>query len=375
MTKVRSLATPLVVVLVAVAVGACGSSNNSNNTAPAPSGSGSGGSGGSSGSGGGGTINGSGSTFAAPIYEQWSSNLKSQGLTVNYAATGSGTGVAQLQAGTVAFAGSDPAMKDSEIKAAKGPVFHFPVAFGAITVSYNLSGIKSGLKLDGKTVADIFLGKVKTWNDPEIASLNPGMHLPSEPITVVHRSDSSGTTAEFTQFLSDYSPTWKSQVGTDKEVKFPVGTGGKGNSGVAAAVKQTAGAVGYVESAYALQNNFTFAAVKNAAGHYVLPTLASTSAVATGLHVPADLRFSVINSPSPAAYPIAGQTFLIVYQDMCKAGVSKAEAEGVKKFLTYAMGPGQSVLSQLYYAKLPAPIDQQATAQISKLTCNGAPLS
>ena len=372
MRKMRSLATPVIAVLVAVAIGACGSSSSSTSSSGSSSSSTPAS---SSSSGGSGTINGSGSTFAAPIYEQWSSNVKSQGLTVNYAATGSGTGVAQLQAGTVDFAGSDPAMKDSEITAAKGPVVHFPIAFGAITVSYNLSGIKTGLKLDGATIADIFLGKIKTWNDPAITALNPGMSLPSEPITVVHRSDSSGTTAEFTQFLADYSPAWASAVGTGKEVKFPTGTGGKGNSGVAAAVKQTAGSIGYVESAYALQNGFTFAAVKNKAGQYVLPTLASTSAAALGASVPVDLRFSVINSPNPAAYPIAGQTFLIVYKDMCKAGISQGTAANVKKFITYGLGAGQAVLAQLYYAKLPPPILTKATAALSTLVCNGSPLS
>ena len=213
MRKMRSLAIPVVVVLVAVAIGACGSSNSSSSSSSGSSSAASSGSSGGSSSSGGGTVNGSGSTFAAPIYEQWSSNVKSQGLTVNYAATGSGTGVAQLQAGTVDFAGSDPAMKDSEIKAAKGPVFHFPIAFGAITISYNLSGVKSGLKLDGKTIADIFLGKVKTWNDPEIASLNPGMK-PAEPadhgrapLRLV------GHDRRVHPVLSDYSPEWKAQVG------------------------------------------------------------------------------------------------------------------------------------------------------------------
>lgn len=354
------------VVAASLVVAACGSSSNNSSTAP--------GNGGGSGGSVGGTINGSGSTFAAPIYQQWASNVKSMGLTVNYASTGSGTGVAQLQAGTVDFGASDPAMKNSEIAAAKGPVTHFPTAFGAITVSYNLPGIKSGMKLDGSTIANIFLGKIKTWNDPAIKALNPGLNLPSTAITVVHRSDSSGTTAEFTQFLAETSPAWNSQVGQGKLVKFPTGTGGKGNQGVAAAVKQTTGSIGYVESAYALQNGFTFAAVKNKAGHYVLPTLAATSAVTHGISVPADLRFSVINSPGADAYPIAGQTFLIVYTDMCKAGVSKGTAEAVKKFITYGLGPGQAVLSKLFYAKLPPDIDAKAKAKLATLKCNGAPL-
>ena len=350
------------IVAGSVGVAACGSSGSSG------SGSGS--------KGGGGTINGAGSTFAAPIYQQFGSDLSSQGLTVNYNAVGSGAGVTQLQSGTVDFAGSDPAMKPAEIAKAKGPVVHFPVAFGSITISYNLPGVKSGLKLDGKTIADMFLGKVKKWSDPEIADLNPGMKLPSTAITPVYRSDSSGTTSEFTAFLADYSPTWKSQVGSGKAVKFPTGTGGKGNSGVAAAVKQTTGGVGYVEQAYALQNGFTYASVKNAAGTYIAPTLTSTSDAGTGIKVPPDLRFSAINAKDPAAYPIAGQTFLIVYRDMCKAGLSQSVASGIKKLVTYALGPsGQATVKKLFYAPLPAPIDKAATAKLATLTCNGAPLS
>ncbi len=206
--------------------------------------------------------------------------------------------------------------------------------------------------------------------------MNPGVRLPSSAITVVHRSDSSGTTSEFTAFLADYSPAWKSQVGAGKAVKFPTGTGGKGNAGVAAAVKQTPGSIGYVEQAYALQNNFTFASVKNKAGAFVTPSLASTSAAGVGIKLPPDLRFSAINSPNPAAYPIAGQTFLIVYQDMCKQGVKQSAASGVKKFITYALGSsGQSTVQKLFYAALSTPIDQAATAKIATLTCNGSPLA
>jgi phosphate transport system substrate-binding protein len=352
-----------------LAIAACGSSSNSNSTAPAPSGGSSGSSGGS------GTINGAGSTFAAPIYMQWGSTLKSQGLTVNFNAVGSGAGIAQLQSGTVDFAGSDPPEKSSEISSGKGPVAQFPIGFGAITVSYNLSGVKSGLKLDGKTLADIFLGKVKTWNDPAIKALNPGMTLPSTSITVVHRSDSSGTTKAFTTFLSAYNPAWTAAAGKpDKIVKWPTGTGAKGNSGVAAAVKQTSGAVGYVEQAYALQNGFTYAAIKNSSGSYVNPTLAATSAAAVGIKVPADLAITTINSSNTTAYPIVSQTFVIVYKDMCKAGVSKSAASGVKKFLTYGLGAGQAVLPKLFYAALPASLLAKNKTQLAALTCNGSPL-
>jgi phosphate transport system substrate-binding protein len=361
-----------VVVAASLGVAACGSSSSSSSSsAPASSGSSS-----SSSGGGSATINGAGSTFAAPIYQQWGSNLKGQGLTVNYNASGSGAGIAQLQAGTVDFAGSDPAEKPTEVSAGKGPVAQFPVAFGGITVSYNLSGVKTGLQLDGKTIADIFLGKVKTWNDPEIKALNPGISLPSTSITVVHRSDSSGTTKGFATFLSAYSPAWTAAAGKpDKTVKWPTGTGASGNSGVAAAIKQTSGAIGYVEQAYALQNGFTYASVKNSAGKFIAPTLAAASAAAVGIKVPADLTVSTINSPSATAYPITSQTFIVVYKDMCKAGVSQSTASAMKKLITYGLGDGQSIEKQLDYAPLPASLLAKDKAQLAKLTCNGSPLS
>jgi phosphate transport system substrate-binding protein len=357
-------------VAASLGVAACGSSSSSSSSAASTGSSSS-----ATAASGGGTINGAGSTLAAPIYQQWGSTLSGQGLTVNYQATGSGAGVSQLQAGTVDFAGSDPPMKPSEIAAAKGPVAEFPVAFGGITVSYNLSGVKSGLKLDGKTLADIFLGKVKSWNDPEIKALNSGVSLPSSSITVVHRSDASGTTKGFATFLSDYSPAWTAAAGKpDKTVKWPTGTGAKGNAGVAAALKQTPGAIGYVEQAYALQNGFTYASVKNSAGTYILPTLPATSAAAVGIKVPANLAISTINSPNPTAYPIVTQTFVIVYKDMCKAGVSQGAASGVKKFLTYGLGAGQAVEKQLSYAPLPASLVAKDQAQLGTLNCNGSPL-
>jgi len=368
------------IVVAALGIAACGSSSSSSSSsAAAPVSSASSSASSSSSSGASGTINGAGSTLAAPIYQQWGATLAKSGLTVNFNPVGSGAGVAQLQAGTVDFAGSDPALKPSEQAAAKGPVLEFPVAFGAITVSYNLPGIKSGLKLDGPTLADIFSGKVKTWNNSEITALNPGMSLPSTAITVIHRSDSSGTTDGFTTYLSDVSPTWKSSIGAGKDVKWPTGTGAAKNSGVAAAIKQTSGAVGYVEQAYALENGFTYASVKNSAGTYVLPTIPATSAAAAGVKTPANLAISTINSPAPTAYPIVSQTFLMAYQDMCKAGVSQSVASAVKRFFTYAFGPGQVTLGagsdQLPYAPLPASLAAKVNKRLALFTCNGSPLS
>ncbi len=372
----RRVAAVVVAVITSVALAACGSSSKSSGSSSSgPSGGSS-----SNSSGGAGTINGAGSTLAAPIYQQWGQTLKSQGLTVNYNPVGSGAGQTQLESATVSFAGSDPALKSSDKAKMKGPVLQFPVAFGAITVSYNLSGVKSGLKLDGTTIANIFSGKIKTWNDPAIKALNPGMSLPSTTITVVHRSDSSGTTDGFTNYLSDVAPTWKSTVGSGKTVKWPTGTGGKGNSGVAAAVKQTQGAVGYVEQAYALENNFTFASVKNSGGTYVLPTIQNTSVAADGIKVPADLGISTINSPNPAAYPIVSQTFLDSYKDPCRSGgLTSSTAAALKKWLTYALGPGQMTLgaggSQLPYAPLPVSLASKANTQLATMTCNGSPVS
>jgi phosphate transport system substrate-binding protein len=246
--------------------------------------------------------------------------------------------------------------------------------FGAITVSYNASGLDKGLKLDGKTVADIFLGKVKTWNDPEIAALNPGTKLPGGKIAIVHRSDESGTTKGFTTFLAAYSPEWKNGPGVDKTVKWPTGTGAKGNDGVAAAIKQTDGSIGYVEEAYALQNNFTYASIKNRSGSFIEPTLASTSAAGDGLKIPSDLGISTIDAPGPQAYPITSQTFVDVYADPCKSGMSKGDAAALKAFIDYGLADGQATLGKLFFAKLPSALLAKSRKAASTLTCNGSPL-
>jgi phosphate transport system substrate-binding protein len=353
---------------LALGAAACGSNDSSPNSGGSSSGS-------SGAAKTGGTINGAGATFPQPVYQEWAARFKeTSGVTVNYQGIGSGGGIAQFSAGTVDFGASDAAMKDDEIATAKkkgsDPV-HVPTVLGAVTVSYNLDGVQQGLKLDGKTVADMFLGKVKKWNDPEIAGQNSGVKLPSDNITVCHRSDDSGTTKNFTQFLADYSSTWKSGPGVDKSVKWPTGTGAKGNDGVAACVKQSKGAVGYVEQAYALQNKFTTAAIKNAEGKYVEPSLQATSAAGTAATPPPDLRFSTINAKGANTYPISAVTFLLVWQDQCKAGLKPTQAKLVKDWLNYALGQGQSVAPQLQYAPLPAAVKQKAQAKVDGLQCNG----
>jgi phosphate transport system substrate-binding protein len=353
--------------VLALGAAACGSDDSS------PSGTGSASSSKTSG----GTINGAGATFPQPIYSEWAARFKEQaGTTVNYQGIGSGGGIAQFTAGTVDFGASDSAMDDQEIAAAKkkGDPVHVPTVLGAVTISYNVSGVDKGLKLDGKTAADIFLGKITRWDDPAIKSLNSGVSLPGTDITVCHRSDESGTTKNFLQFLADYSPEWANGPGVDKSVKWPTGTGAKGNDGVAGCVKQTDGAVGYVEQAYALQNDFTTAAVKNKAGKFIEPSLDATSAAADGIKVPADLRFSTINAPSANAYPISAITFLLVYEDMCKAGKDEGTASRTKAWLDYGLGDGQQIAPQLEYAPLPASIKTKAQGKVDALQCNGAPL-
>ena len=349
--------------LLALAISACGSSSSSSSSTSSSSASKA-------------TVSGAGSTFAAPVYEQWASELHN--LTVNYQPVGSGAGITSLESKTVDFGASDPPLKPEDFASLEkvGPVVQIPMFLGAITVSYNLPGVKTGLKLDGTTIADIFLGKIKTWNDPAIAKLNPGVTLPSTPITVIHRSDSSGTTAGFTAFLAAVDPEFKSKVGEGKDVQWPVGTGAKGNAGVAGAVQQTAGAVGYVEQAYALAHKFTYASVKNKAGNFIEPTLASTSAAGKGITVPANLGIKVANPSGAEAYPITSQTFIVVYKDSCKAGVpgGEAGAKGLGQFISYGLGAGQAILAQADYAALPPEILEKSKAAAAGLQCNGAPL-
>jgi phosphate transport system substrate-binding protein len=357
------------VALLAIGLAACGSSSSSSSSSSSAST--------TSSSGSSGTISGAGSTFAAPVYEQWAS--AQSGLTVNYQAVGSGAGITSLEAKTVDFGASDPPLKpaDEEAIAKNGsPAVQIPVFLGAITVSYNLPGVQTGLKLDGKTIADIYLGKVKTWNDAEIKALNPGVSLPSTAITVIHRSDSSGTTSGFTAFLATVDPEFKTKVGEGKDVQWPTGTGAKGNAGVAGAVQQTAGAVGYVEQAYALQHKFTYASVKNKAGQFVAPSLASATAAAQGVKVPANLGIKISNPAGAGSYPITSQTFIIVNKDLCKAGTpgGEAAAKGVVKFITYGLNEGQSILAQADYAGLPASILAKSKTAAAGLECNGSPI-
>jgi phosphate transport system substrate-binding protein len=361
--------------VLALGVAACGSDDNTDSTTTAAAGTTAAESSTASFSG---SINAGGSTFAKPVYDTWGSKLKEKGLSFNYAGTGSGAGIAGVTDGTLDFGGSDSATDDDELAAAEkknGDVLNIPMFFGAVTASYNVEGVKTGLKLDGETLANIFLGEVKTWNDPQIAKQNEGVELPSSKITVVHRSDESGTTKAFLSYLGAYSKKWEDGPGVDKSVKWPTGTGAKGNDGVAAAIKQTPNSIGYVEQAYALNNNFTYASLKNAAGNYVDPTLESVSAAGDSVEVPDDLRFKIGNAEGDQTYPDASATFVVVAKDLCKAGKTEDVAKDVKNFLTYGLAAGQEEAKKLAYAPLPESVKTKAQAAVDSLECNGAPIA
>jgi phosphate transport system substrate-binding protein len=310
-----------------------------------------------------GTLNGSGSTFQLTFQQTAISNFKSvqPNMTVNYGGGGSGKGRTDLASGVVQYAGSDTApIPSAEVANFKGKaVLYFPVIVGPITVSYNLSGV-SNLKLDGPVIAGLFDGSIKSWNDPKVAALNPGVKLPSTKVVIARRSDSSGTTANFSQFLVDAAPgVWK--LGSSSTISWPAASqGGNGNGGVAQIVKTTAGAVGYVDYSDAKASGLTFATVKNKDGSYVAPSVSSATTAADNATVAPDLTFSAIWAPGAGSYPVTYQSWVLVYKTQSSANTAKM----LKAYVGYLLGAGQKLLAPLNYAPLPASIDQKATAQL-----------
>ena len=314
-----------------------------------------------------GTLTGAGSTFDQPLFTKafYAYNQKNSGVTVNYASIGSGGGIQQFQANTVNFGASDVPMSPLDIsKATGGQVLQVPVALGGVSISYNVPGVATGLKLTPKVLADIFLGNVKTWDNSEIKSLNPGVKLPSNPIQVVYRSDGSGTTYIFTNYLSTVSTAWSSGPGTGKSVSWPVGVGQKGNEGVAGFIHTTPYTLGYVELAYAIQNNFTYAKIQNAAGQYVSPSLSSVAADAAQKPNITSVDFSIVNQTGAASYPISGYSWALVYQLQKTAALGTTLVD-VLDWLTHA---GQSQAASLDYVPLPANIQQLARATLLQVT-------
>src|SRR2546426_7180249 len=309
-------------------------------------------------------INGAGATFPYPIYSKWFDEYAKVDPSVrfNYQSIGSGGGQKQILAQTVDFGASDGPMSDDNLSKAPGKLLHIPTVAGADVVAYNLPG-NPKVKLDADTIAGIFLGQVKKWNDPKIAALNAGVNLPDQEIVVVHRSDGSGTTYIWTDYLSKTSPEWKTKVGTNTSVNWPTGIGGKGNEGVAGQIKQTPGALGYVELIYAVQNKMPYAEVKNSAGEFVKPTLESVTAALGIADIPDDFRFSMTNAPGPDAYPIAGATWLLVYQQQKDVTKGKKLVE----FLKWAAKDGEKMAKDLQYAPLPESLQQRVLKRIDEI--------
>ncbi|MDD5477824.1 MAG: phosphate ABC transporter substrate-binding protein PstS [Candidatus Omnitrophica bacterium] len=313
-------------------------------------------------------VNGAGATFPYPLYSKWFYEYTKvdESVNFNYQSIGSGGGIRQITAQTVDFGASDGALTDEQLKQAPGELLHIPMIAGAVVITYNLPQINQALRFSPEVVADIYLGKISKWNDPRIVSDNPGVNLPSQNIIVSHRSDGSGTTNIFTDYLSSVSKAWKNSVGKGTSVNWPVGLGGKGNEGVAGLVKQTQGAIGYVELAYAVKNNLPCAEIKNKSGNFIKPSIESTTAAVNGKinSMPADFRVSLVNPDGADAYPIAGLTWILVYKNQ----PDKVKGEKIVKFLRWAVTDGQKYSADLLYAPLPESLVKQIEEKIKQIS-------
>lgn len=315
-------------------------------------------------------IQGAGATFPYPLYSKWIAEYEkvAPGVRINYQSIGSGGGIRQLIERTVDFGASDVPMSEEEAGRAAGPVEHIPITLGAVVLAYNLRGV-SGLRLSPEAAAGIYLGEITTWNDPRIASLNPALELPADAIVVTYRSDGSGTTAVFTDYLARVSPAWRERVGVGKSVRFPTGLGAKGNEGVAGQVKTTPGAVGYVELAYATQTGLSHAAIRNRAGKFVGASIEGITAAAASMvgDMPEELRLSIVDPPGDQAYPISAFSYVLVYREQPDAALGRALA----RFLAWATRDGQRLGPALDYAPLPAEVVLKVEAKIGNLRAGG----
>jgi len=311
-------------------------------------------------------ISGAGATFPYPIYSKWFNEYHKahDDIRINYQSIGSGGGIRQLQAGTVDFGASDGPMTDEQLAQTKFKVIHLPTVLGSVVPAYNIPGVKKEIKFTPQALAGIFLGRITTWNDKAITDPNPGIKFPNTPIVVIHRSDGSGTTYIFTDYLSKVSSDWQSSVGKSTAVKWPVGIGAKGNEGVAGMVRQMDGAIGYVELIYALQNSISYGSIKNASGNFVKASLESTTAAAASLKsMPADFRVSITNASGKDAYPIASFTWLLIPVRAKDASKGKV----IKEFITWMLSEGQSMTSSLSYAPLPQSVVEKEKAALAQL--------
>ena len=320
-------------------------------------------------------LTGAGATFPQPIYNKWFSDYAAKtGVKINYQSIGSGGGIRQLSEGTVDFGASDSPMKDDEIAKAKGgPVMHFPTVLGAVVITYNVPELTQPLKLTGPVIADVFGGRITKWNDPRIATLNPGVKLPASDVLVVHRSDGSGTTFIFSDYLSTVSPSWAKAPGKGKELQWPAGIGAKGNEGVAGQVKQTPASIGYVELAYAKQNKLAYAHVRNAAGQFVEPSVQTVTNAAEGavakLPANTDYRVSIVNAAGAQSYPISSFTWILVYSNQADA----TKGQKLKDFLKWAFLEGAQSAPTLDYAPLPSSLAQRLTTRVDSIRVGATP--
>ena len=312
------------------------------------------------------TLNGAGATFPYPMYSKWFNeyhNLHSD-IQINYQSIGSGGGIRQVLAGTVDFGASDGPMTDEQLSQSKIKILHVPTVLGAVVPAYNAPGVSGEVKFTPDVLANIFLGKITNWNDKSIAAANPGVKFPDQPIIVVHRSDGSGTTYIFTDYLSKVSPEWQGGVGKGTSVKWPVGLGGKGNEGVAGVVRQMQGAIGYVELIYAVQNNIPYGVVRNSSGAFIKASLDSVTAAAASVKsMPADFRVSITNAPGKDAYPISSFTWLLIPTQSKEAAKGKI----IQDFLTWMLVDGQKMTAALTYAPLPENVVEKVKAEIKQV--------
>jgi phosphate transport system substrate-binding protein len=311
-------------------------------------------------------LNGAGATFPYPIYSKWFSDYHKlhPDVQINYQSIGSGGGIRQVTAGTVDFGASDGPMTDEQLKQVKGALLHIPTVLGAVVPAYNISGVSQEIRFSPAVLAGIFLGQITNWNDKQLAADNPGIKFPDKPIIIIHRSDGSGTSYIFTDYLSKVSPEWKTRVGRNTSVSWPVGLGAKGNEGVAGMIRQMDGSLGYVELIYALQNKITFGTVKNAAGDFVKASLDSTTAAAASVkNMPADFRVSITNAPGKDAYPIASFTWLLIPEQSKEAAKGKV----LNEFLTWMLDQGEARVKELNYAPLPQNVAEKVRQKIKQV--------
>lgn len=348
----RGSATLLIILLAVLPLAGCGSSSGSNSEVK---------------------LQGAGASFPFPLYQKWFSeyNKITPNAKFDYQSIGSGGGIKQITAKTVDFGGSDAPMKEEEQKAAPGELLHIPTVLGAVVVTYNLPSVTTELKLTPEAISGIYLGHITKWNDPAIASSNAGVSLPDAAINVVRRSDGSGTSYVWTDYLSKVSAEWKEKIGAGTMVNWPpIGIAAKGNEGVTGQVKSTPNSLGYVELIYAEQNKLAYAAIRNAAGEFVKPTLESVTAAAAASQMPDDLRVSITNAPGKDAYPVSSFTYFLVYKDQD----DEAKGKALVSFLWWAIHDGEKMAKDLLYAPLPAEVTTKAEQKIKSITYQGKPL-